>query len=400
MGDTIRACTTGYVQNIKDRLEYIVDFMYDDSSSLNEERSSKLLCDLFTSEGFNVEKNVYGVKDSFKASYGNGPTSIEYICDYDSNSKISNVCSHNFTSAMNAGAALGLKRAITDIGGSVIVLGCPSNSKIKLLNMGAFGDADAIICGHATYKTSESGSSLGSTSIDFTFKRKKAGNELEVMGMASSLNPCILLFNLSELFKANYPAKFILNYTIKNNNDFTPEETSCCFTIKGREKNIINFATEELIECAKFAAKLYGFTVKCNKAEHNYEPLKTHAELSKIACHNLKECGIINIHAPVLISEGIDLGNISNHIPTINPGIGVCKKDLTLTPEEFNKNARSTFSKENMIKAACALALTGVDVIQKPEILKIKLKIKALVTRSFIFIHNCPVPVPGQIHFT
>jgi metal-dependent amidase/aminoacylase/carboxypeptidase family protein len=370
MGDTVRACTTGYIQNLKNRLEYIVDFMYDDSGSLNEERSRTLLCDLFTSEGFNVEKDVYDVKNSFKATYGNEPTGIAYICDYDSNSKVSNVCSHNFTSAMNAGAALGLKRAITEIGGSVTVFGCPSNSKIKLLNMGAFNGTNAIICGHATYKTSESGSSLGSTSIDFTFKRKKSGNEIEVMGIASSLNPCILLFNLSELFKANYPAKFILNYTIKNNNDFTPEETSCSFTVKGCERNIINFATEELIECAKFAARLYGFTVKCNKAEHSYEPLKTHPELSRIACHNLKECGITNIHAPVIIGEGIDLGNISNMIPTINPGIGICKKDLNLTAEEFNKTVRSPFSKENMIKAACALALTGVDVIQKPEVLK------------------------------
>jgi len=371
MGNTIRSSTTGYIENIKNRLEYIVDFMYDDSDTLNEERSSGLLCDLFTSENFTLERNIFDVQNSFKASYGNGGPKVAYICDYDSTFKSSNVCNHNFTSAMNAGAAVGLKRAVSEIGGQVIVYGCPSNSKIKLLSKGAFNGVDAVICGHATYKTSESGSSLGSANIEFIFKRKKVVTGAQIKGIASSLNPCILLFNLSELFKANYPAKFILNYSIKNDNDFAPEETSCNFIVKGRDKNIINFAADELIECAKFAARLYGFTVKCNKSDNKYEPLKTHAELSKISCHNLKECGIVNIHAPVTISDGIDLGNISNLIPTINPGIGICKKETNLSPAEFVKNARSPFAKENMIKASCALALTGVDIIQKPDILKI-----------------------------
>lgn len=375
LGNAIRSFTTGYVESIKDRLEYIVDFMYGSSEPLNEEKSCGLLCDIFSSEGFDIKRNISDINNSFRSSFGNGSPTIAYICNYGCDKQSLSRYSHNFTCAISTGAALGLKRAIGEVGGKVVVFGCPSDSKIEMLNKGEFNDINAIICGHASYKTSESGSSLGCKTIDFIFKRKKSNSTIEAPSISNAISPCTLLFNLSELLKANYPGKVIINGVIKNimnSADLITEETECSFSVKGLQENIIDFVSNELIDCAKFSGKMYECNVSYSQSKNKYIPLKTHSELSKIACHNLKECGIINIHAPITISDGIDIGAISAVIPTINPGIGISEKEVQLNYDDFNKRAKSPYAKENMIKAACAFALTGVDVIQSPDILNIQ----------------------------
>lgn len=372
LGNAIRSYTTGYIENMKDRLEYIVDFMYDNYDALNEAKTCELLCDIFTAEGFTVNRDIAGIKNSFKASFGSSGKTIAYICDYDSKPAAANVCSHNFTSAMNAGAALGLKRAIKEIEGTVVVFGCPKNSKAAMLDNGQFEGVDAVICGHASTKTYESGTSLGCSYVDFTFRSKKNNPKIDVQSSANLQNPSILLLNLIELYKSNYTGEAIITGAIENKfgcDGTTIEESKCKLTIKAFDKDFIEFTKNKLLEGAKFCASFYDFNVKHTQNHCNYTPLKTHSELSKIASHNLKECGIINIHAPVTLTEGVDLGIISEKIPTINPGIGICKKETSFTVVEFNKTAKSPHSKENMVKAACALALTGVDVIQSPNII-------------------------------
>lgn len=370
MGNTIRAYTTGYIENMKDRLEYIVDFMYDNYESLNEEKSCNLLCDFFAAQDFQITKDISDIKNSFKASYGTDGPTIAYICEYDNSQSASNECSHNFTSAMNAGAAIGLKHAIGQIGGRVVVLGCPKNSKIQMLSHGAFDDITAVISGHAASKTYESGSSLGCSDIDFTFRNKKILSKIEMQSISNTQNPCALILNFIELLKAAYPSKAIINVIIENSvnyNSLCPTESKCRISIKAIDKAFIEYIKGKLLESAKFSAKFYNCNLKYTVHENNYLPLKTHTGISRIASHNLKECGIINIHGPVTLSHGIDLGNVSVKIPTINPGIGICKKETTFTINEFNESAKSSHAKENMLKAACALALTGVDLIQNTD---------------------------------
>jgi metal-dependent amidase/aminoacylase/carboxypeptidase family protein len=243
-----------------------------------------------------------------------------------------------------------------------------------MLNQGEFDGIDVVISGHASTKTYESGSSLGCAQLDISFKAKKNLSTQEMQNTINTQNPSLLLFNLTELYKASYPLKGIITGVMENKlscDSLIPLETICRFKIKATDKGFIEYTKTKLIESAKFSARFYDCNIKYNQIESSFIPLKTNSELSKLASHNLKECGIINIHAPVIHTEGLDLGNVSVKIPTINPGIGICKKETNFTIEEFNKTAKSSYAKENLIKAACALALTGVDVIQKTEALEI-----------------------------
>lgn len=262
--DNTRFLVSGYIENSMDKLKSIADYIYMYSKTPDKENPSDFIINILKKEGFSVKRDINNIKNSFMAHYKEKSPRILYICQYDEGETGRG---SNIGSAINIGAAIGLKRIIDDTGGSVFLFGCPINNKcsiLEMLKMGAFDSMDAVICAQAYDKTCQSGSSLDSSFL----------------------------------------------------------------------------------------------------------PLKTHSELSKVLSHNLKESGIITVNGPIDTLKPQGLGNISYKIPTVSPYIGICPEGVLYGTREFDECTTGEFAKERMIKAACALALTGLDIIQMPSILE------------------------------
>lgn len=372
-----RFLVAGYVESIKDQIEHVIDYLYENpETSFNETKSSDLICGILEDEGFQVDKAVAGIKNSFIASYGSSGPRVAYICEYNATEGLGHVCGHNVTAGINMGAGIGLKRVVDEIGGSVLVIGCPSEesspTKIIMLNAGVFEGVDAVICGHAMDRTCESGSSLGMLVLKLKFKGKEARTSIDLHKGRNALQPCIMLFNMIEAIKSKYNTEVFINGIINNGGksiDFIPGEVDCTFMIKSQDKSIMDNGCQEIISCAEFAAKLYENILEHIYPEVEYLPLVTHEKLSKIACHNLKERGIIEIHGPVKVSASLDIGNVSQRIPVIHPYIGICEAPIPYYSKEFAAATITRYAKDNALKAAQALALTGVDIIQSSDIL-------------------------------
>ncbi|MCX7884066.1 MAG: hypothetical protein N2448_03430 [Caloramator sp.] len=377
MENSIRYSIRKIIDSKKEKLEYIVDFMYRNPEKASfEKKSSSMLISLLKSEGFEVDINIAGIENSFKAVYGSGKPKIAYICEYDAK-ELGHVYGHNITSAINVGAAIALKEVLNKIGGSVAVIGCPSESnspvKIEMMKKGVFDDIDAVICGHAMDKTCESGSSLGMALMEIEFKGKAAHTSINFNEGISALSPCITFFNLIESIKSKHSDSIFINYIIKNGGEdinLIPDDVLCDIMIKSVDMNSLDILCKEIEDCAAFSSKLYHCNSAINYLEDKYMPLKTNEKLSTLICHNLKECGIIEIHGPLNIMASLDLGNISYKIPTVHPYIGICSSPVEYYSKEFSECTITPYAKEQMLKAASALSITGVDIIQKPEILK------------------------------
>lgn len=372
-----RYVISGYVESLKDSIEHVIDYLYKNpETSFNEEKASDLICSIVRDEGFNVTMEVAGIKNSFTATYGSSSPRIAYICEYNAVDGLGHACGHNITSAINMGAAIGLKRAIDEIGGSVVLIGCPAeesyHTKIAMLNNGIFDNIDAVICGHAMDRTCESGSSLGMLLLNIKFKGREAHTSIDLHNGISALEPCITLFKLLDTIKSRYNTSIFINGIINNGGcspSIIPGEANCTFMIKSPESGIIHSACQEIINCAEFSGTLHGCSVEYNYPEPEYLPLRTHENLSKVACHNLKERGIIEVHGPVTVPASLDIGNVSQKIPVIHPYIGICENSVPYYSMEFSDATITSYAKDNALKAAQALALTGVDIIQKPDIL-------------------------------
>lgn len=372
-----RFLVAGYVESIRESIDHVIDYLYENpETSFNENKAADLITGILQDEGFKISRDVSGINNSFIASYGTSKPKIAYLCEYNAACGIGHAYGHNVSSGINMGAGIGLKRIVDEIGGSVFIIGCPSedlsSSKITMLNNGVFDDIDAVICGHAMDRTCESGSSLGMRILNIKFNGREAHTSIDLHNGINALSPCILLFDLVEGIKSKYVDSLYINGIINNGGksiNYVPGEVECTFMIKATRADIIENTYKELLDSADFASKLFGCSLEYEFPEAEYLPLKTHENLSKIACHNLKERGITEIHGPITIPASLDIGNISHKMPVIQPYIGICDAPIPYYSKEFSAATITKYAKDNALKAAEALALTGTDIIQNPDIL-------------------------------
>lgn len=126
----IRELVTGYVENLKDKARLIIQNLYDCTDGEKCEKTAyNMLLELLKADGFEVIENVSGIANSFIAKFGNSSPTIAYICEYDAVDGLGYINGHNIQCSINLLGAIGLKRAVSEIGGTVVVYGCPSEEK-------------------------------------------------------------------------------------------------------------------------------------------------------------------------------------------------------------------------------------------------------------------------------
>jgi metal-dependent amidase/aminoacylase/carboxypeptidase family protein len=105
-----------------------------------------------------------------------------------------------------------------------------------------------------------------------------------------------------------------------------------------------------------------------------YEPYRPSRTLLERFRRHLRAVGVEEDPPPprpALASS--DVGNVSQALPTIHPWIGILppgQADLALHTPEFRNAAVTDFALARMRAAACALALTALDVLSDPECLR------------------------------
>ena len=106
------------------------------------------------------------------------------------------------------------------------------------------------------------------------------------------------------------------------------------------------------------------------QAEIPSNELNLSQTLKRFFAHNLKECGIIEIGTSNKISLSSSFDCVSHNIPCINSYISIVKgKTIAYPSKEFAKETLSDYAQDTALKAAQALAFTGLDLIEKQDLL-------------------------------
>ena len=132
-----------------------------------DEKSSKELQQLLSSNGFKVEAGVAGIPTAFVATYGSGQPVIGILAEYDAlpglaqkavpekngieNQKGGHGCGHHLFGVGSVSAGIAVKQLLESkkITGTVKVYGCPAEEggggKIYMVRAGLFNDVDAVV---------------------------------------------------------------------------------------------------------------------------------------------------------------------------------------------------------------------------------------------------------------
>lgn len=367
-----------YISSIKEDIHNLSNYLYTNpETSYKEYKGSSYIINMLKSHDFEIKENYCNIPTSFYAQYGNGHPKICYICKYTSTENVGHIFGNNVNASISIAAALGLSKVISKSGGSVILLGCPgeyaNGAELTLTKENCFDDIDIIIAPHCDISNAESGTSMSTIPIKLKYHQDIKNNN-EGLSNFSSLDAYLFIFNaINQLLKGLKNNCFIDTISIENAssclNSFFESEAK--FYLKAPSLKEAKSLEKTIVAFIESLSKIMNITGEISIFELPSQELLTNKSLSRIFTHNLKECGIINIACCKNTLYGLGIGSLSHTTPCIYPSISITENSSLSCPSPvFALETQTDFCKNNMIKAAEALALTGLDIIEKEDLLK------------------------------
>lgn len=365
-----------FLSTIEDEICGISKYIYENSEeSFHENKSCNYLIKLLNKHSFKVQEKYLNIDTSFKAEFGNGHPKICFLCQYDGSKDDGQIYGYNLQSAMSIGAAIGLSKVISKVGGSIVVIGCPGEilggSKLTMVHQGVFEDLDIVLMTQPYVETAVSGNSLAVLPIEIKYKNI-LNTSKESSKIYSPIDSCMFTFNAINLILKGFDnSSYIHNVDIhseskdKNNLEatahflLTTSKIKTAEDIQNKISDFMNF-TEKLLN---IKSELHIYDLPCKE-------LISSKTLNRIFSHNLKEMGIIDILSTKNIDSCLSLGNVSHVVPSINYYINIIKdKNISYGTKDFALATQSTFANDIIIKTANALAITALDLIEKESLI-------------------------------
>lgn len=368
-----------YLQTIKDDIFNLSKYLYENpEESFCEYKAYNYLVNMLKKNNFKVKENYLQIPTAFYAEYGNGHPKICYICEYDAATKEGHITGHNLISAMSMGASLALAKVLKNFeSGTIIVLGCPgefiSGAKVTMVKQGTFEDIDVVLMAHPDVENAETGTSMAILPVKIKYTSKNAVIHSRD-GIYSSIDACTFTLNAISFLKNGFEKECTIDGIIienGNSHHMLPKESTLKFYIRTPKMIQACEIEKKVRELTKVTSILMDIAYELSIPELPYDELIPNKSLSRIFAHNLKEIGIIDTGKPKNTFAGLSLGTVSHVVPCIHPYISIVEdSSIKYSTSEFAMATISKFAEDKVLKTASALAMTGLDLLEKEELLQ------------------------------
>lgn len=366
------------IKELRPELQELSEYIYEHPELGHEEvKSSKAHVELLEKHGFDVEYPYLGIDTAFKAVYKGkkeGP-SIAYLSEYDALPGIGHGCGHNLLGATDTGAGIVLSKLVDDIGGTVVVLGTPAEEtngdKVTMADADTFEAVDVAFCTHPSDGYYASGTSMAMEAIDFRFYGKTAHAAASPFEGKNALDACINFFNnVSSLRQQIHPTARV-HGVIKDGGEAAnviPDYARAEFYVRAMDMPYLNELKEKVIRCAEAGALAADCKMEWGHYEASYKNMITNETLSSLYNEKMQELGINMITEERDSMGSMDMGNVSQVVPAINPYFEITNgKAVSAHTTEFRDCTLTEEAYQAMEKTIEALTLTATELITDPE---------------------------------
>lgn len=295
-----------------------------------EYQSAEMLCNALEEEGFQVEREVGGIKTAFMGSYGSGKPVIALLGEFDALSGLSQKkgssekepivdggnghgCGHNLLGTAPLAAVVAVKEYMEKhhLKGTIRYYGCPGeeggSGKTFMVREGVFNDVDCALTWHPnSFNGVFTLSSLGNYQVYFKFKGT-ASHAANSPHLGRSALDAVELMNVG----VNYLREHIIpeariHYSIVNTGGMSPNvvqaEAEVLYLIRAPRINQVQSIYERVVKIAQGAALMTETTmeVKFDKACSDYNP---NTVLGKVTHRQLEAFG-----APSYNEDEVEFG--------------------------------------------------------------------------------------------
>ena len=375
-----REQVVGAVDRLEERLRDVAKDLFDHPEVKFEEvRASKRLAAELTEGGFDVELGVAGMETAIRAVHpaaGDGPT-VAVLGEYDALPEIGHACGHNLIAAGGLGAALAVGSIKSELPGRLVFLGTPAEEggggKVLMIAAGLFEGVDAAIMFHPSTNTTIGRGSLAITEVKIEFHGKPSHASGSPEKGINALDAVIQTFNGINALRQHIVDGARIHGIISHGGvkpNIVPEYAAAEFYVRAPENDYRDELLDKLRKCAEGAALATGAKLEFGLVGHAYQAMRPNKVLGERFLKYLEASGI-PYNPPKDKSMGSTyMGDVSQTVPGIHPYVQICEDDIAGHSREFAEASGSERGYVAMLAAAKAMAMTAVDVLAEPGLVK------------------------------
>lgn len=368
--DTVRAW--------EQRLVEISHEIHDDPEIAFEEvRAANLVAAALRDAGFTATVGAFGVDTAIDASFGDGEFVVAICAEYDALPGIGHACGHNVIAAAGLGAAIALAAIADDAGLTVKLLGTPAEEhgggKVLMLEGGAWEDATVSLMVHGAPGVDVRCESFATQAVDrfqITYTGRPAHAAAAPDKGVNALDAATIALTSIGLLRQQLPGTVRTAAVITQGGEVTniiPARTVLQAEVRSFDLDELRDAKRRVMACFEAGALASGCSWEQVRTEPRYDPLVQEPLLAEAWNDALTELGREPIAFSGMAGGSTDMGNVSQVVPSIHPGIAIIGSTSAPHTEGFAADAATPAADRAVIDAAIGLAWAAATAALTPE---------------------------------
>ncbi|MBM7132439.1 M20 family metallopeptidase, partial [Staphylococcus lugdunensis] len=337
--------------------------------------ASRTLIDQLRANRFEIETDIAGHATGFIATYDSDMTGpvIGFLAEYDALPGLGHACGHNIIGTASVLAAVALKEVVDEIGGKVVVLGCPAeeggengSAKASYVKAGVIDEIDVALMIHPGNETYRTINTLAVDVLDIKFYGRSAHASENADEALNALDAMISYFNgiaqLRQHIKKGQRVHGVILDGGKAAN-IIPDFTHARFYTRATSRKELDVLTEKVNQIARGAAIQTGCDFEFGPIQNGVNEFIKAPKLDDLFEKYATELGEEVIDDDFGYGS-TDTGNVSHVVPTIHPHIKIGSRNLVGHTHRFREAAASLQGDQALIRGAKILALMGLELIE------------------------------------
>jgi aminobenzoyl-glutamate utilization protein B len=307
-----------------------------------ENKSSLLLQNTLSDNGFTIEAGVAGMPTAFVATYGNGRPVIGILAEYDAlpglaqeatpekktieNKEAGHGCGHHLFGTASMAAGIEIKKLIATgkLNGTIKVYGCPAeeggSGKVYMVRAGLFNNVDAIIHWHpADENRVTMTSALANISAKFRFHGTSAHAASAPQQGRSALDGVESMDYMANMMREHVPQETRIHYVITNGGkapNVVPDFSEVYYYVRHPKRTVVKEVFDRVVKAANGAAMGTGTSVEYEIIGGTHD-LLLNKTLAEVAQRNFEKIGGVSYTSQEIAFAKKIQSTFSDSIPAI-----------------------------------------------------------------------------------
>ena len=341
--------------------------------------ASRTLIEHLKKEGFDIETDLAGHATGFIARYEStkpGPT-IGFLAEYDALPGLGHACGHNIIGTASTLAGVALSKVIDQIGGTVIVLGCPAeeggvngSAKASYVKEGIIDELDVALMVHPGNETYKTINTLAVDVLDIKFYGKSTHASENADEARNALDAMISYFNGVAQLRQHIKKSERVHGVILDGGkaaNIIPDYTHARFYTRATTRKALDHLTERVGQIAKGAALQTGCDYEFGPIQNGVNEFIKTPKLDDLFAKYA-----IEMEEEVIDDDfgygSTDTGNVSHIVPTIHPHIKIGSRNLVGHTHRFREAAASTHGDQALLRGSKIIALMALELIVNEQL--------------------------------